>query len=327
MNKLFQMMLSAVIIFPLGCNQQGNSIYAIRDFKKTLQPHLIEVVSKGIVTYDSCISNVMTDKEIVQLSRCEHPVLRAMAFREMLDRNSFNHFDIVMNNLTDTAIVATDAGEFGIWYRRISDDILQKALWKTEEAKNKTIEKVLTKHNYLRAAYLILLQIEPQEKYYTFIKEMATRPRRLSYEGYELEFDDIELALFGLARFKKPEDIVVIRQKLLDNVSQLSEVSFRLMREYPDAAYFDVLQDYHRWRFYRFSGEGRHGFTGNDDNRAGAMDFIEALVRQQSEKSARLLDTILQRMPAITCVSGKDFIEDQMVMEIWEHPNPAYEKL
>lgn len=277
--------------------------------------------------YDSCVRNMMTDKEVIQLSRCEHPVLRAMAFREMLHRKSFNHFDVVMNNLADTAVVLTDAGEFGIWDRRISDDIVQTALWKTEEQKDKTIERVLTKHNYLRAAYLILLQIEPQEKYYPFIKDMATRPKLLSEEGYELNFGDIEFALFGLARFKKPEDIALIKQKLLHNISELSEVSFRLMREYPDSAYFEVLQAYHRRRFYRFSGEDRHGFTGNDDNRAGAMDFIEALVQQQSEKSAKLLDTILQRMPALTCVPSKGYIEDEIVMEIWKHPNAAYAQL
>jgi hypothetical protein len=46
-------------------------------------------------------------------------------------------------HLDDTALVFIDAGEFGIWDRTVSDDILQEAGWKTQEAKNKTVEKVL----------------------------------------------------------------------------------------------------------------------------------------------------------------------------------------
>lgn len=127
----------------------------------------------------------------------------------MLDRKSFNQFDILMNNLDDTADVATDAGEFGIWHWRESDDILQEADWKTEEEKNKTIEQVLTKHNYLGSAYTILEQLEPQEKYCPFIKDMATRPRRLSDDGFELDFDDIEYALYTNAFFEYGKPVFI----------------------------------------------------------------------------------------------------------------------
>jgi hypothetical protein len=273
---------------------------------------------------DSSLRNMATDKELMQLSESEHPVLRASAFREMLRRKSFNHFDILMNHLDDTAIVATDAGEFGIWFRKVSDDILRGAPWKTQEAKNKIIERVLTKHNYLRSAYLILLQIEPQEKFYPFIKDMATRPRRLSDNGYELQFDDIEYALYGLAKFKKKENVKIIKKQLMENVWRLSDVSFRLMKEYPDTAYLDIFQTYHRRRFYRFSGDNKHGFTGNEDNLSSSEDFIEALVVQQNDRSAKIFDTILHRLPAFECVADKGRIEDEVIEAIWESPCPAY---
>ena len=320
--------LTSIFLFSSCTNKHGGYSYAIKDFRKSLQPYLLKIVSRGVVMYyDSSLRNMATDKELIELSQSEHPVLRASAFREMLHRKSFNHFDILMNHLDDTADVATDAGEFGIWHRTVSDDIVQEAGWKTQEAKNKTIDQVLIKHNYLRSAYLILLQIEPQEKYYPFIKDMATRPRRLSQDGYELDFDDIEFALYGLAKFRKKNDIEIIKKQLMKNVSWLSDISFRLMKEFPDTAYLDVLQTYHRRRFYRFSGEDIGGFTGNDDNRASSKDFIEALVAQQNDKSAQIFDTILNRLPVMTCVRNKEFIEDEIVTQIWEHPNPAYEKL
>jgi len=293
-----------------------------------LQSHLTEIVSTGIVSYfDSSLKNMLADNELLQLSRSEHPVLRATAFREMLERKSFNHFDIIMNHLDDTATVATDAGEFGIWRRKVSDDILQEAGWKTQEAKNKTIDKVLTKHNYLRSAYLILLEIEPQEKYYPFIKDMASRPRRLSYDGWELDFDDIEYALYGLAKFKKKDDVKIIKNRMMQRVWELSDISFRLMKEYPDTAYLDVLQTYHHRQLYQFSGNTPDGFSGVIADRAAPEDFIQALVIQKNDKSAKQLDTMLTYLPKYTCMPDKQNILKEVIMEIWEHPCPAYASL
>jgi hypothetical protein len=329
MLKLKQLLFLTFIILFLSCNNKSSYTYAIKDFRKSLQPHLIKLVSKGIVMgFDSSLRNMVTDRELLQLSQSENSVLRASAFKEILNRKSFNHFDIIMNHLDDTAIVAMDAGEFGIWFRTVSDYILQEAAgWNTQEAKNKTIDQVLTRHNYLRSAYLILAQIDPQEKYYPFIKEMATRPSSISENLDQIPFYDIEYALCGLAKFKKKEDVQFIKNQLMKNVWRLSDLSFRLMKEFPDTAYLDVLQAYHRRNFYRFSGDGKNGFTGNFDNRASSEDFIEALVVQQNEKSAQILDTILQRLSSMTCVPHKEYIEDEVVSQIWEHPNPAYEKL
>jgi len=247
---------------------------------------------------------------------------------EMLDRGSFNHFDIVMNHLDDTAVVATDNGEFGIWFQTVSDYLLGRTSWKTIQAKNKTIDEVLIKHNYLRSAYTILSQIEPQEKYYSSIKDMAIRSRRLDrYESYELGFDDIEYALYGLAKFQKKVDVQIIKNKLMKHVWELSDVSFRLMKEFPDTAYLDVLQVYHRRQFYKFSGIRPHGFTGYNADRAAPEDFIQALVVQQNDRSAKLLDTILTHLPQYTCMPDKENIINEVIEEIWEHPCPAYARL
>ncbi|HEV2478955.1 MAG TPA: hypothetical protein VGS79_04800 [Puia sp.] len=268
-----------------------------------------------------------TDEVLMELTQSEHPVLRASAFREILHRNSFNHFEMVMSHLDDTAIVETDAGEFGIWSRTVSDDILLEAEWKTEDDKNKTVEQVLTKHNYLRSAYIILEQLEPQAKYYPFIKDMATRPRRLTDDGYELDFNDIEYALYGLAKFKKQDDVKIIKKQMMQNVWKLSDKSFRLMKEFPDTTYFEVLQAYHRRQFYKFSGNRPGGFSGFIADRAAPEDFIDALVAQQSNNSAKLLDTMLNRLPLQTCMPDKKTIIDEVIMAIWEHPCSAYASL
>lgn len=235
-----------------SCKTENKYSYAIKDFRKSLQPYLTEIVSKGIVMYyDSSLRNMATDKELIQLGQSEHPVLRASAFREMLQRKSFNHFDILMNHLDDTAIVATDAGEWGIWYRAVSDDIIEEAKWKDTANKNKTIDEVITKHNYLRSAYTVLSKIQPQEKYYSYIKDMATRERKSIGDYNKPWIGDVEFALYGLAKFKKQGDIKIIKDLLISNAWSMSAVSFNLMKKFPDTSYLEVFETYYKRNFYR----------------------------------------------------------------------------
>lgn len=322
--------LSAFLILLLcSCRSNNKYPYAIKDFRKKLQPDLQKIVGEGIVM-GRPFGNIVTDKELNRLSQSEHPVLRATAFAEMHDRKTSNYFDIMMGHLDDTAQILMDAGEFGIWSKTVSDYILQEAFtWETDQARNRTINEVLTKHNYLRSAYTILWQLEPQEKYYTYIKDMAIRPRHLDRygEGYELGFEDKEYAFYGLAKFKKKEDIKILKNQMMRHPWRLSYRSFRLMTEFPDTAYFEVLHEYYYRQFYDFSGNRRDGFSGITPDRAEPEDFIKALVMQQDERSAKLLDTILTRLPLLTCMPDKEDIINETIKQIWDHPCPAYKSL
>ena len=328
MNRLKIFTLSALIMLNFSC-KKGQDKYAIKDFRKSLQPFLSKIVSEGLVTYqDSAAIKSISDDELTMLEKAENPILRATALQEMMDRVSFNTYDIVKNHLGDTAIVASDNGEFGIKFETVSDCLINVARWETANERDKTIEAVLSKHDYLESAYTILTSIEAQEKYYPYIKDMATRPRRLSrHEGYELGFNEIEYALFGLAGFKKKEDVQIIKNKMMNHVWDLSYISFRLMKEFPDTAYLDVLQEYHRRQFYMFSGNRPHGFTGYNADKASPENFIDALVVQQNERSASLLDTILIYLPKVTCMPDKETILDHAIEQIWNHPCPAYTRI
>jgi hypothetical protein len=223
-----------------SCKRDGQNSFAIRDFNETLQPYLVKIVSQEIVNYDTAtrfIKQHATDKELKQLSNSEHPVLRALAFREMLDRPTFDHFDLMMNNLDDTAIVATDAGEWGIRYLRVSDDMLQNGKWKDTLARLETIKEIVLKHNFLSSAYGRLSDLEPEEVYYPHIKQMAQRERNLFDD-----FEQTEDALYALAAYKKIEDIPIIKNLLLNNISRISGTSFCLMQSYPNETYLDIYE-------------------------------------------------------------------------------------
>jgi hypothetical protein len=87
------------------------------------------------------------------------------------------------------------------------------------------------------------------------------------------------------------------------------------------------LRTYHYRQFYKFSGNRPYGFTGVVADRAAPEDFIKALVMQQTEKSAKLLDTMLIYLPKQKCMPDKERIIDEVINEIWEHPCVAYTKL
>ncbi|MCP9749859.1 hypothetical protein EGI32_02610 [Ferruginibacter sp. HRS2-29] len=276
---------------------------------------------------DSALRHMATDNELIRLSQSEHPVLRSSAFAEMLKRKSFDQFDVVMGHLDDTAFVQVDDGEFGVAEYRVSDNILLYSTWESKAKRDETIEKVLQQHNYLWSAYFILEMIQPQEKYYSIIKNMATRLRDISVYGFETKFREVEFALYGLAKFKKRQDIDVIKKKMMENCWQLSHVSLRLIGEFPDTAYFDVLREYYRRSFFKYTGHSRNGFSGAYYDRADPEDFIKALVAQQSDSSAKMLDNLLTRLPLENCMPDKDHIIYNVIEEIWEHPCVAYRNL
>lgn len=317
MAKIFLILLCTALI--LSCNDSNKYSYAISDFRKPLQSHLHRIVTKGIVKdSDSALKHMATDKELVRLALSEHPVLRASAFREMIERKSFNQYDLILNHLDDTAIVSVDRGEFGIPMRMVSDDILLSTLWESRQTRHKIVERVIRNHNYLSAAYSVLSTMEPQDELYPIIKEMVTRPRLLSFEGYELAFDDIEYAIYGLAKFKRDPDILILKKLMLKNLWRISSTSLEIIEKFPHPDYFEVLEEYHNRIFYRLPA-----FR----NKVNPEDFIRALVMQKTENAASLLDTMLTRLPRQTCMPNHKGILNDLVLEIWNNPCPAYASL
>ncbi len=227
-----------LFLFFLSCTNEPVNRYSPGSFTNELRPHLEKIVAKGVAGYDSSIiylKDHTTDAELSKISRSEHPVLRMVALRIMQQRDSPDKFGFIMSHLDDDATIAIDEGEFGVNFRKIADVLLWDAEWKSIEERNKTAEKVILKHNDLHAAYAILDKLDAKEKYYPSIKEMAQRDR---------PFDEIEHALYGLVKFKKKADIPFIKKKFVENSGSLTDLSFQIMKEFPDTSYLSVLINY-----------------------------------------------------------------------------------
>jgi len=311
MKPIINLLFLALII--LSCTNNSKYRYAIRDFSNELKPYLEKIVSRGIAGYDLSVIYLRdhaADSELSRISRSEHPVLRMVTLRIMQQRDSLNLFGFLMSHLDDSAIVAIDEGEFGINFRRIPDVLLKILLWKTVENKNKIIEKVLLKHNYLYYAYKVLDYLEPEEKYYQSIKEMAQRDR---------PYEEIDFAVYGLAKFKKQEDIKLIVSILYENKWQLEGHSFLLMEKYPHDDYLNILSFYAKEHFARNIISGRQAVPSEE--------FFNALASYKRKETAELLPVLLNRISRVGCYTDTNYLKMSLYQAFLKNKCEAYSSI
>lgn len=306
-------LLPILVCLTLSCTTPRTKFPAIRDFSPSLQPALISAVATSVAGYDTgatYIRHHATDSELALLSRCEHPILRAIALREMTKRPSFDHQKIMLQHLDDTAIVLVDHGEWGDVFRTVSDQMVEEGRWSTEKDRQLVLDEILEHHDYLRSAYTGLEHVDTPEKYYDHIKVMVTRDR---------PYDQIEYALYALAKCGKKEDIPQIKEILLANTGMAGAASFDIIAAYPDTSYMEVLKHYFWHGFYRRICRERSIYP--------AVDFISALGCSKDTASARMLEFILAKQPFMPCLVDTSSLKEAVMNAIWNNPCPAYSRL
>jgi hypothetical protein len=148
---------------------------------------------------------------------------------------------------------------------------------------------------------------------------MAQRERRFDESYGEMEFKMIEYALLALAKFKKTEDIKIIKESLLRNNWEMTYLSFRLMREFPDEAYLDVYEKYYRWYFYRIICRGQQA--------SKADYFMNSIATYKNERSAHILKSILNKNPFMPCSTNTSDLKKELVYAIWNNKCKSYSEM
>lgn len=301
-----------IVILIISCKRNNSKYpYAIKDFSRELIPYLETTVTHGYVGYDTSknyVEKYATDKELNKLSYSEHPVLRAMALRTLLDRKKGDHYNLIISHLSDTATISVDQGEWGINYTTVADDMIENAYWNTLEDREKIIDEVLSKHNDLKSAYKILARIGPKEKYYRFIREMAVR-NKWNYEN--------ENALYALSKFKKKEDVALIKKELREKFYYFRNYSLDIMREFQDTAFLNILDEWGKRRFVKnFCNEERY----SDQSEA----FVKALAVYQNKRVADIFSRILKWDPKFYCRGDLNYLKDNIYDAIWDNQCEAY---
>jgi hypothetical protein len=310
-----QTIITFVLLTGLACKPaKPIPSFAIRDYPDTLQPWLTRAINTGIVGYDAAttfIRSHATDSEITMLSQAENPILRTIALYEMTHRPGFNHNQVMMTHLDDTAVIFEDVGEWGIQLWSVTDCMIDNGRWRTEAARDSLANEVILHHDGLRSAYTAL-QFHPlRPEYHDHIAKMILRNR-----DYRLE---IEYALTAFAKYKRKEDIPTITNILSANNPWFTSASFRLMQEYPDTAYLEILQKYYPRRFYRAICRDQYPDV--------ASGYFEAVASYKTDACAKILSAILGRNPFMPCSVDTITLKGNLLNAIWNNPCPAYTAL
>jgi hypothetical protein len=302
-----------------SCNTDKQHQNALGSFRTQLRPYLLQIISSGIVESNGAtryLKQHATDRELMMLSHSEHPLLRATALMALTERPSIDQYTLVMNHLNDTAIVAVDYGEFGVEFRKVTDELIFNASWKDSASWKKTVDKVLTEHSYLRSAYIAARDISPDKKYYETIKKMALLKTDLERNSLDMSFYILQEALYGLAKFKQPKDISLIKDQLLKNYWRLNTTSFLLMKDFPNDAYLEVYEKYAKHELFDRICKNRIANEGDD--------FINSLAAYKNKRSAKLLQTLLGANVNGACSLNLEPFEHTLKYAIWENKCAAY---
>jgi hypothetical protein len=243
-NRIY--ILTVLILVIVGCEQQEKYSYKISDLRPELKKHIQKIIAEKELSYnpDTLALNFLKDSctkdELLMLMNFENPLVRVRAYRTIVNRNEPDYFPILLNHLDDTTKVTwwyydDAAGDF-----MVSDLMIRKAESErklTRTQKDSLVDIVLTKHAYLGIAGWMIQDIEPQEKYYSIIKQ--TTQKKIN------SCQDLSNT-YSLAKFKKQEDIPLIKKNFSEYTDNpyCNNNYFKAIEVFPDTAFFPLLTKY-----------------------------------------------------------------------------------
>lgn len=312
----YQIILLSTVLLSielLSCGAYGQQDYAIKDFPADLRPLLRSIVDKGYIESDSITKRfhtIATDEEIIKLAHSEHPLIRATAILEKLERDSLADNNFLIQHLDDTAVISKDVGEWGLQYTTVVDIMLDNAEWASDSVKMDMVREVILRHNNISAAFRIVNLIDPEPGLYSAIRDMATRERY---------FSERQKAMYALAAYQKKEDIALLQKVLRENNWRITETSFELMHGFPDTSYLSILENFFM-----------HGFVRKvcrDANSFYAPVALNCLASYKEKRSAVILSKLWNMKTPNDCNHEWRQLKFYLLEAIWANKCESYNQL
>ena len=241
MKKITYILLISILI---GCGNKNPYPNKISDFRNELQIHLKKLAAeKKLPSSDTIALNYIKDnctkEELLKLLKCEDPILRVIAYRTLVNKNEKDYFKILLGHLSDTTKVEWWYYEDAANNFMVSDLLIRKAEDSrklTQTDKSILIDSVLLKHSYLDVSNWMIQDIEPNEKYYSIIKQKSKV--KTDRCGEQLG------ACYALSKFKKEEDLEFLKTVFNNLESPCEDWIFKSIEENPNQIYFPILKKY-----------------------------------------------------------------------------------
>ncbi len=314
MKKLIYIFIISIFF---SCGKENPYPNKISDFNPELQVHLEKLASKKeLSSGDTIAKNYIKEKcskeELLKLLKCENPLLRVIAYRAIVNRNEKDYFKILLGHLNDTTKVTwwyfDDAGGSFM----VSDLLIKKAvdngkLTKTE--KQILVDSVLLKHLYLPNSIGMMIDIKPQEKYYSIIKNQSTNTSDVC-EKFAITY--------ALSKYKKESDVNLIKNnfiKFSDN-SNCNNYIFKAIEENSKEIYFPILKKY-------FDKKIKKKKQSTTDE---LKYYCRAVAKYKNKESLMLLSEILNKSnyPDTWCFK---YNQEYVFKAIHKYKSPIYDDL
>ncbi|MEZ4788419.1 MAG: hypothetical protein R2811_00190 [Flavobacteriales bacterium] len=220
-----------------------------------------------------------TKEELLRLLDSEIPLLRVVAYQTIVARGEPDFFSILAGHLDDTASVTWWYFDDAAGYFKVSDLLIRSAKdheqW-SNVLSDSLVGLVLADHRYLQNTHWMIEDIEPQERYYSIVREEVQKP---------LDRCNRERAVFALARYRRTNDLSLIREALLHGEENCRFIAFRAIEAFPDTSLFVVLQ-----RHFDEVVTKKKQFSSND-----LRLYCRAIVAYKDKRSAMLLDNLTKK--------------------------------
>ncbi|MGV9004932.1 hypothetical protein [Flavobacterium sp.] len=274
-----------IISILFSCGRENPYPNKISDFRSELQIPLKKLASeKKLPSSDTIARNYIkencTKEELLKLLKCEDPILRVIAYRTLVNKNEKDYFKILLEHLSDTTKVEWWYYEDAANKFMVSDLLIRKAedsrkLTQTE--KSILIDSVLLNHSYLDISNWMIQDIEPNEKYYSIIKQKS----KLKTDRCGVQLG----ACYALSKFKKKEDLEFLKNIFNNLESPCEDWIFKAIEENPNQIYFPILKKY-------FDKSVKKKKQGSSDD---LKYYCRAITKFKNKESLELLTQILDR--------------------------------
>ncbi len=313
MRKITYLFIISILFSCGGENPYPNKI---SDFRSELQIPLKKLASeKKLPSSDTIARNYIkencTKEELLKLLKCEDLILRVIAYRTLVNKNEKDYFKILLGHLSDTTKVEWWYYEDAADNFMVSDLLIRKAedsrkLTRTE--KNILVDSVLLKHSYLGVSNWMLQDIEPNEKYYSIIKQKSKM--KTDRCGEQLG------ACYALSKFKKKEDLEFLKNTFNNLENPCEDWIFKSIEENPNEIYFPILKKY----FDKTVKKKKQ--SSYDDFKY----YCRAIAKYQNKESLVLLTEILDKKNYPDTWYFK-YNEENVFRAIHKYKAPIYEDL
>lgn len=247
-----------------------------------------------------------TDRELLALTNDTNVVVRCYAFQALATRSKTDLFSIVVQHLSDTTTVHTLYGCLG-GSQKAGDFFLETIMEirgndsferLTEKQKAIIDSLLLFDNSRLEARDNLLAEIEPLEKNYKRLRQLATE-------------ENNKMAFVALSKFKQQEDKPLIEQLLKDTDSQT--YGFAAVVNFPDASFFPILKQ-------TLINEIAKNNDGNDER---LQMLYQAIVQYKDQPSRQLLQSVLKEAKGMQSIYHSDYLHQALK----KYPAAIYEGL